>query len=216
MADTSASGVQKLGEQFSRLSHEQKNAEGTDHVETRTSTRFEVKESSSFDTINPNSLDDPLKALILNLDASERLWNEVTITEVNGFTGIASLPIPKLSFVERQVEEREPHFIGISEVKNDKDQSAILQYLKRKDFGTFSVKFVNEHLVHGWDTTKYVIDTDVVIEPMTYNKNDTPPDISGGYGYGHRYIWTRLKKKNRWREQVYTRDVSHANPQKLG
>ena len=43
--------------------------------------------------------DAALRALILNLDASERLSIEVGITDVNEFSGLATLSISKVSFL---------------------------------------------------------------------------------------------------------------------
>ena len=101
--------------------------------------------------------------------------------------------------MKRQVQEREPHFIGISEVKNRDYQDQILAHLGLKEFGTLSVKFDGEFLVHGWHTSKYVIDAENAVgrngpTSIRMNNGDNPPDDC--YGYGHRYIWTRLKSKS--------------------
>lgn len=172
--------IQGLTEQLSGLHVHEENDESS---QTKW---FTIKLSSSRVTVK-NELEvrlgkDPLKALILNLEASEKLSNEVKIPDVNEHEGEAYLSIPKVPFVKRQVQERRPHFIGISEVKNQQDRDKIQDFLNDERFGTKTHKFDGEFLVHGWKTSEYVIDKDAGNEPTD--------------GHGSRYIWTRLKRKD--------------------
>lgn len=172
--------LQGLTEQLSGLHVHEENDESS---QTKW---FTIKLSSSRVTVkNATEVwlgNDPLKALILNLEASEKLSNKVNIPDVNEYEGEASLSIPKVPFVKRQVKERDPHFIGISEVKNKNDRAEIQSFLNRKGFGTKTFDFGGEILVHGWKTSEYVIDNDAGNEPTD--------------GHGFRYIWTRLKRKD--------------------
>ena len=148
--------------------------------------------------------EDALSALILNLDASARLEQQVTIAHVNGFSGQATVVITKRDFVESRLNDHKPDFVGISEVKNQREdgEAGILGLLGNRDgpFGYLSRKFFGndsrtfEYLIHGWDTSKYIIDGS---NGPVENRIDStmPPGLESPWGYGHRYIWTRLVSK---------------------
>ena len=145
--------------------------------------------------------EDALSALILNLDASVNLSNKVTIAHVNGFSGQATVVIKKKKdFVESRLNEHKPHFVGISEVKNagPDGEAGILQLLQDGPFGYLSRQFFGndrrtfEYLIHGWDTSKYIIEGSNGPDENRISSAMDPGDRSP-WGYGHRYIWTRLK-----------------------
>ena len=147
--------------------------------------------------------EDALRALILNLEATKPLSIEVKITEVNEFSGLATLSIPKVSFVKTQIEQRKPHFVGISEVKNKGDRGAegeiqLLELLSDKGFGYLSAQFDDEKefLIHGWDERKYKI-ADSNSNNRKVKVKNGPGKTDGSWGYGHRYIWTRLVSVSR-------------------
>ena len=154
---------------------------------------------------NVLAAEDELRALILNLEATKQLSIDVEITEVNEFSGPATLSISKVAFVKRQIEDREPHFVGISEVKNKggrgnaEGETELLGLLSDRHFGYLSVHFNDEYLIHGWDTSKYRHINDGV-ELKSKRKGMTKQNTfnnfkqsDGSWGYGFRYIWTRLE-----------------------
>lgn len=162
---------------------------------------LEVRNPSSYETVGVDlGGEDALRALILNLDASEMLSNEVTISTLNEYGGPATISIPKVSFVKTQIEQRKPHFVGISEVKNRGDRGAegenqLLLLLSSRKFGYLSVKFPDEYLIHGWDRNKYEIahsDSNEIKAEVIQGQEHT----IGSWGYGHRYIWTRLVSRD--------------------
>ena len=160
--------------------------------------------------------DAALRALILNLDASERLSIEVDITDVNEFSGLATLSISKVSFVEKQIENRKPHFVGLSEVKNKGENGAegakqLLELLSDdkddKGFGYLSVEFQqpDEFLIHGWDSKKYEIDDKDPSDRRQKKIERGDKQSDGSWGYGHRYIWTRLVRRDHERRDHETK-----------
>ena len=132
---------------------------------------------------------------------------------MNEFSGPATLSISKVAFVERQIQDRKPHFVGISEVKNKggrgnaEGETELLELLNEVSendvgpFGYLSVKFPDEYLIHGWDTNKYIIEGSTGQRDgrnkIRFEHGEPDPEHESPWGYGHRYIWTRLVSRDK-------------------